>query len=103
MRKIVIATLAIATLIVSCAITTRANAAITYREAVKACGIEWKASDARKQVPKGEGQKAWNAFRAECVKRQGYVPVRRGVTTTADMDETNVLDKKARKPRRDVA
>lgn len=44
----------------------------TYRDAMKTCGTEWRASEARKSVTKGEGAKAWNAFRAECVKRVGY-------------------------------
>lgn len=50
---------------------------VPYRDAVKACGAEWRASDARKQVQKGEGRAAWNTFRAECVTRQGYVKGRK--------------------------
>lgn len=44
----------------------------TYAEAMKQCGGEWRASDARKQVKKGEGRAAWNAFRKECTARVGY-------------------------------
>jgi len=67
-RNIVIATLAIATLVNCSAIANAAD----YRETLKICGAEWRASDARKSVAKGEGQKAWNTFRAECVLRHGY-------------------------------
>lgn len=48
-----------------------ANAA-TYSEVLKACGAEWKASDERKSVVKGEGAKAWQAFRAKCVREKGW-------------------------------
>lgn len=44
---------------------------ISYRDAVKQCGMEWKAK--AEKPAKGEGRAAWNAFRGECVIRQGYV------------------------------
>lgn len=44
----------------------------TYQDAMKTCGAEWKASDQRKSVVKGERAKAWNAFRKECTQRVGY-------------------------------
>lgn len=44
----------------------------TYADAMKTCGAEWRASDARKAVKKGEGAAAWQAFRKECVARVGY-------------------------------
>lgn len=44
---------------------------ISYRDAVKQCGMEWKAK--AEKAPKGEGRAAWNAFRSECVVKQGYV------------------------------
>lgn len=51
-----------------------ANAQPTdYREVIKTCGAEWKASDARRSVQKGEGAKAWQDFRRECVAKSGYV------------------------------
>lgn len=50
----------------------------TYRDAMKTCGTEWRASDQRKSVKKGEGATAWNAFRAECTKRVGYEKKGRG-------------------------
>jgi hypothetical protein len=48
-------------------------AAPTYIDVLRTCGAEWKESDARKTVAKGEGMAAWNAFRVECVARKGYV------------------------------
>lgn len=44
---------------------------VSYRDAVKACGLEWKAK--AEKSAKGEGQKAWNDFRAKCVVEKGYV------------------------------
>lgn len=44
----------------------------SYIDAMRACGAEWKASDARKQVKKGEGGPAWQAFRKECTARVGW-------------------------------
>lgn len=76
MHKLVTLSL-FAALVVSCsAIVAHGQEALSYRDAVKACGAEWRASDERKAVQKGEGQKAWNAFRAVCVKRVGYVSKR---------------------------
>lgn len=69
-------------LAVSCCIVVGATSCsyaqdgMSYRDAVKACGADWRASDERKTVAKGEGQKAWNAFRATCVTAKGYVPKR---------------------------
>lgn len=50
----------------------------TYSEAMKTCGTEWRASDARKEVKKGEGMAAWQTFRKECVARVGYTSKRKG-------------------------
>lgn len=50
----------------------------TYTDALRKCGAEWKASNDRKAVAKGHGMEAWQAFRAECVKRVGYTSKRRG-------------------------
>ena len=45
----------------------------TYADIQRTCGLEWRESDARKTVEKGQGSAAWNAFRVECVARKGYV------------------------------
>lgn len=71
--RIVFTALVAAIAIAACAINAKAESAISYRDAVKACGIEWRASDARKNAAKGTGREAWNAYRAACVTRQGYV------------------------------
>lgn len=66
------------------AILVSSNAfAATYQEAVKQCGTEWKASEERKNVVKGEGRAAWNTFRAACVKRVGY-ETKKGKKVSAD-------------------
>lgn len=44
---------------------------VSYRDAVKACGLEWKAKETKSA--KGEGRADWNKFRAECVVQKGYV------------------------------
>lgn len=62
------------------AIPTLANAG-TYAEAMKTCGAEWKASETRKAVKKGEGAAAWQAFRKECTTRVGYE--KKGKSTAA--------------------
>jgi hypothetical protein len=49
------------------------SAAPTYADIMRTCGAEWKESDTRKSVVKGEGAAAWNKFRVECVARKGYV------------------------------
>lgn len=73
MRNIIVtASLAIATLVNVNAIAMHSANAATYQEVLKVCGAEWKTSEARKSVAKGEGAKAWNTFRAECVMRHGY-------------------------------
>lgn len=79
---IVAASLAIAALVNVCALKAHAEGnpvtePLTYRVVVKACGADWKASDARKSVEKGHGREAWQAFRAECVKAKGYEVKRR--------------------------
>ena len=56
------------------------SAFVPYSDALTKCSAEWKASDQRAKTPKGEGSKAWNAFRAECVTRQGYVKGRKAPT-----------------------
>lgn len=50
----------------------------TYQDAMRTCGAEWRASEARKAVQKGQGNAAWQAFRAECTKRVGYTTKRKG-------------------------
>jgi hypothetical protein len=64
------ATFIVALIVVGFSTFARADY-VSYRDAVKACGMEWKAK-AEKPV-KGEGRSEWNKFRAECVVRQGYV------------------------------
>jgi hypothetical protein len=54
----------------------------SYQDAMKTCGAEWKASEQRKTVKKGEGAAAWNAFRAECTKRVGWEKKARGSAAT---------------------
>lgn len=44
---------------------------VSYRDAVKACGMEWKAREVKSE--KGSGRSEWNKFRAECVVQKGYV------------------------------
>lgn len=46
---------------------------VPYSDAVKACGVDWKASPERAKVEKGHGSQAWNDFRAKCVTDKGYV------------------------------
>lgn len=62
----------------------------TYTDALRQCGAEWKASEQRKSVAKGQGMAAWQTFRAECVKRVGYTSKRRGaVGGVADTAKPN--------------
>ena len=65
MRKIIMLT----ALFVSLAGSANAG---TYLDAMKACGAEWKSSDQRKQVRKGDGMAAWQAYRKECTARVGW-------------------------------
>jgi hypothetical protein len=58
----------------------------TYGEALKACGGEWRTSEARKTVAKGEGAKAWQEFRAKCVKEKGWNGKRVPRNQTAKVD-----------------
>lgn len=44
---------------------------VSYRDAVKQCGMEWKAREVKSE--KGSGRADWNKFRAECVVQKGYV------------------------------
>lgn len=55
---------------------TAAPTTQSYQDVLKLCGAEWRASDERKAVVKGQGQKAWNDYRAKCVKDKGYVTKR---------------------------
>jgi hypothetical protein len=48
----------------------------TYADVMRDCGSQWRSSEARKAVPKGEGRMAWNNFRRDCVKASGYVAKR---------------------------
>ena len=45
----------------------------TYAEIVSQCAKEWRESETRKTTPRGQGQEAWNKFRADCVARAGWV------------------------------
>lgn len=56
---------------------TPAKQAPSYGAVLATCGAQWKASEARKAVPKGEGRTAWNVFRARCVSESGYQAARR--------------------------
>jgi hypothetical protein len=51
---------------------SQANTTTQYRDALRQCGAEWKASEARKAVAKGEGAKAWQDFRKKCVEDNGW-------------------------------
>ncbi len=77
MIKTVCTALALSSVVVLAALCSikpaNAESAGTYRDAVKQCGAEWKNSDARKAVQKGQGRQAWQDFRRDCVKRVGYV------------------------------
>lgn len=64
------ATFIIALIVVGFTSIARADY-VSYRDAVKACGMEWKAKEAK--PAKGEGRSEWNKFRAECVVQKGYV------------------------------
>lgn len=48
-----------------------------YATALSACSLKWKESEVRKATPKGQGMAAWQTFRAECVKTEGYASRRR--------------------------
>lgn len=50
------------------------EAAPKYSDVIKQCGVDWKASEARKSVEKGQGSKAWNEFRSKCVLDKGWKP-----------------------------
>jgi hypothetical protein len=62
------------------------NAPSDYRQVMRDCGTQWKASDERKAVAKGQGAEAWQNFRRDCVKRSGYVAKR---SRTAAAPTTN--------------
>jgi len=53
-----------------------AQTPVDYRTALKACGVEWRASESRKTVEKGQGMVAWQTFRKECIAKSGYVSKR---------------------------
>jgi len=59
------------------------DAPVQYRDVLRQCGVDWKASEARKSVEKGQGAKAWQEFRAKCVLEKGWKPGRKAVTTQA--------------------
>jgi hypothetical protein len=69
MNKLMIAT----ALVLVSTFANAQTAAPTYQDVIRTCGAEWRESDARKAVVKGEGAAKWNEFRAECVARKGYV------------------------------
>jgi len=54
---------------------------VDYRTALRACGEQWRASEDRKAVPKGQGMAAWQTFRKDCVAKSGYVSKRRTTAT----------------------
>ena len=58
-------------IMLSLALSSVAHAG-TYTDALKACGAEWRASEARKAVKTGEGNAAWQTFRKECTRRVGW-------------------------------
>ena len=49
-------------------------AGMEYRDAIDACSSEWRKRDDYKS---NKGMAAWQAFRAECVVRQGWEPKKR--------------------------
>lgn len=53
--------------------TTAIAQQVKYSDAVTVCGAEWRE---RTDKQTNKGRDAWNAFRAECVKRLGFVPQR---------------------------
>jgi hypothetical protein len=73
---IVVATLSFAIMVNLIAIAAAQEAPTDYRQVIKACGAEWRASDTRKATPKGEGMAAWQTFRRDCVAKSGYVAKR---------------------------
>lgn len=68
--------LAIGVLLNVCAIAAAQETPKTYGDVIRSCGTQWRASDARKAVAKGQGMAAWQDFRRECVKTSGYVSKR---------------------------
>jgi hypothetical protein len=60
--------------------------ATTYSEALKACGAEWRTSEARKGVEKGQGMAKWQEFRAKCVKEKGWTGAKRTRNQAAKAD-----------------
>jgi hypothetical protein len=50
----------------------QADKAPEYRDVLKQCGAEWKGSEARKAVEKGQGAAKWQEFRAKCVIDKGW-------------------------------
>lgn len=81
MHKIIVVAFALSLVVLSLVSATAQTATPqgnTYTDALRTCAAEWKASDQRKAVKKGEGMAAWQTFRAECTKRVGYTSKRRG-------------------------
>lgn len=76
--RVVVTALVASTLLIAGALCAKAESTGTYADAMRQCGAEWKASDARKAVTKGHGRVAWQAFRKECTQRVGYQRKSRG-------------------------
>lgn len=70
--RVVAIALVASSLLILGAVCAKAEGAGTYSDAMRQCGKEWRASDARKSVSKGQGAAAWQAFRKECTTRVGY-------------------------------
>jgi hypothetical protein len=54
-----------------------------YRDVLKQCGADWKASEARRNVAKGEGAAKWQEFRAKCVLDKGWKKGTRSANSNA--------------------
>lgn len=81
MQKLIVGSLLAAIAVASYAITAHSQETRSYTDALRVCGAEWKASDARKAVPKGQGRDAWQAFRKECIARTPYQRKREAAKT----------------------
>jgi hypothetical protein len=84
MLKIVCTALVLSSALILGAIHAKAESnPQTYADAMRQCGAEWRASEQRKSVAKGEGNAAWQAFRKECTARVGYTKKSRAARTTS--------------------
>lgn len=76
MRKVSLALGMFAMIGMSGACIGVAHAGTDYRTALRTCGDKWQAEKKEHPVAKGEGMAKWQAFRAECVRGEGWVPAR---------------------------